>query len=387
MSVGRRGRYLALTAALLVAFGAVALLTATGGEARGSSLARGANGWLAARRYLAARGARVRLLDRPLEELAPGGVLVETFPWQSGASAEVADAIERHLRRGGDLVLAYSGELQLGGERVAFKGLGLTLRQVRKPTLVPWRWRGFAHREWDLRPARGTSAMSATVAPVRVWAPRWAPELPREGTALYRSPLGQPVIALLPRYRGRIVLLPADAFANARLADPANPGNADLLETLRRTLGDRWTFDEYHHGLISGAPEESAALGRTLDLILVHLAVLYLVGVWTLSRRFGPAWNEPPRVTGSAGAFLLGLGALHHRLGHHAAAAGRLLARVRELDRLEGEGDLPAELDRRAATAGPRELVALAREVARRRRHGGAETITTTDSEEGKTAA
>ena len=380
---GRRGRFLALVAALLAAVGAIGLLTAAGGEARGSSLARGADGWLAARRYLAARGARVRLLDRPLEEMAPGGVLVETFPWQSG-SPEVVDPIERHLRRGGDLVLAYSGELQPGGEAVAFEALGFSLRQVRKPTLVPWRWRDFAHREWDLRAARGTSA---TMAPVRVWAPRWAPRLPKAGTALYRSPLGQPMIALLPRYRGRIILLPADAFANARLADPANPGNADLLETLRRTLGDRWTFDEYHHGLISGAPEESAALGRTLDLILVHLAVLYLVGLWTLSRRFGPAWSEPPRRTGSAGAFLLGLGALHHRLGHHAAAAGRLLARVRELDRLTGEGDLPAELDRRAAAAGPRELVALAREVARRRRHETPETNTTTDPQEGKTAA
>jgi hypothetical protein len=374
-----RGRFLALAAVLLAASGALALLTMQGGEARGSSLARGANGWLAARHYLAARGARVRLLDRPLEELAPGGVLVETFPWQSGGSAEVADALERHLRRGGDLVLAYSGELRPGGEAVVLEALGLSLRQVRKPTLLPWRWRGFAHRQWDLRPARGTSPMPA---PVRVWAPRWAPPLPKEGTALYRSPLGQPMIALLPRYRGRIVLLPADAFANSRLE---NPGNADLLETLRRTLGDRWTFDEYHHGLISGAPEESAALGRTLDLILVHLGVLYLVGLWTLSRRFGPSWSEPPRAAGSAGAFLLGLGALHHRLGHHAAAAGRLLARVRELDRLTGEGDLPAELDRRAATAGPRELVALAREVARRRE--APETITTTDPQEGKTAA
>lgn len=372
----RHSRPLALAAALLVAAGAVALLTTAGGEARGSALARGANGWLAARRYLAARGARVRLLDRPLEEMAPGGVLVETFPWQAGASAEVADALEHHLRRGGDLVLAYSGELHPGGETVALEGRGLALRQVRKPTLVPWRWRGFAHREWELRPAGGTPA---TPAPVRVWAPRWAPRLPREGTALYRSPGGQPMIALLRRYRGRIVLLPADAFANARLADGGSPGNADLLETLRRTLGDRWTFDEYHHGLISGAPEESAALGRTLDLVLVHLAVLYLVGLWTLSRRFGPSWSEPPRMTGSAGAFLLGLGALHHRLGHHAAAAGRLLARVRELDRLTGEEDLPAELDRRAATAGPRELVALAREVARRRRHGRVETITRTD--------
>jgi hypothetical protein len=69
-------------------------------------------------------------------------------------------------------------------------------------------------------------------------------------------------------------------------------------------------------------------------------------------------------VTGSAGSFLLGLGVLHHRLGHHAEAARRLLERTRELHR---DLDLPAELDRRAASAGPRELVALARDVASRR--------------------
>ena len=52
------------------------------------------------------------------------------------------------------------------------------------------------------------------------------------------------------------------------------------------------------------------------------------------------------------------------RLGHHAAAALRLLERARELD---PGADLPADLDRRAAIAGPRELVELAREVADRR--------------------
>jgi hypothetical protein len=92
-----------------------------------------------------------------------------------------------------------------------------------------------------------------------------------------------------------------------------------------------------------------------------HLAVLYLVALWTLSRRFGPAWSEPPAVTGTTGSFLLGLGALHHRLGHHREAAERLLERVRELDPgadLAGLG--PAD--------GPRELVALARRVAARRK-------------------
>jgi hypothetical protein len=167
-----------------------------------------------------------------------------------------------------------------------------------------------------------------------------------------------------------IWFVPADAFANARLGKAGSAGNADLLETLRRQLGDEWTFDEYHHGFTGRPLLETVALGRTLDLILLHLTVLYLAAVLVLARPFGPAWSPPPVVTGSAGAFLLGLGAIHHRLGHHREAAKRLLARVRELDR---ELPLPAALDARADDAGARGFVALAREVARRRQGLGPE--------------
>lgn len=347
---------------LLLSIGLLLFLSRPG-EARGSVLTRGPGGWLAARKYLEARGAQVKLLDGPLDSFQEGGVLVVAFPWQGGVSAEAGDHLEEHLRRGGDLVLAYSGEWGNPGELVVLEGLGLGLQEVRKVVLNPVRWRQFAREEWDLQPAKGTSGGVSGTAPVRVWAPRWAPEIPKEAQVLLRSPKG-PAAAMLPRYRGRIWILPADAFANARLA---SPGNADLLETLRQRLGDRWTFDEYHHGLAGRRAVESAALGRTLDLILLHLAVLYVVALLTLSRRFGPAWSEPPVVTGSAGSFLLGLGALHNRLGHHSEAALHLLERTRELDR---NLILPEDFDRRAANTanmGPRELVDLAREVARLR--------------------
>jgi hypothetical protein len=356
-----RNRLFLGCAVLLLLCVGLGILFSERGEARGSSLSRGAGGWLAARRYLEARGARVTLLDGPLEEEAMGeGVLVTAFPWQQGASTEAAEALENHLRRGGDVVLGYSGVAGNPGELVVLERLGMPLTEIRKVTLNPVRWRAAARAEWRLRPdgeARGAAS-------VRVWAPRWAPEIPKRVQALFRSPEGKPAVVLLRRSRGRIVLLPSDALANARLGEP---GNAGLLETLRARLGDRWVFDEYHHGLTGVTGVETVAFGRALDLILLHLAGLYLVALWTLSRRFGPAWSEPPTVTGSAGAFLLGLGALHHRLGHHAQAALRLLERVRELDR---GLDLPAALDRRAAAAGPRELVELAREVARRRARG-----------------
>ncbi len=157
-----------------------------------------------------------------------------------------------------------------------------------------------------------------------------------------------------------MVVLPADSLSNARLGEP---GNADLLETLLRNLGPRWAFDEYHHGLVTVRAADGV-LGRTADLLLAHLVLLYLLAVLALARRQGPAWREAATVAGSTATFLLGLGALHHRLGHHAEGARLLLRRARELDR---GLLLPSDLDRQAASAGPRELVEIARQVARRR--------------------
>jgi uncharacterized protein DUF4350 len=352
-----RGQVLIAAAVLVVLGGASAIVAAMGGgEAKGSSLSRGPSGWLAARKYLEARGARVRVLAEPLENLEDRSVLVVAFPWQQGFSLQAGDPIEEHLRRGGDVLLAYSGEGSNPAELVVLERLGLPLEEKRKAVLSPLGWRRFAREEWDLQPAAG--ALGGR--PIRVWAPRWAPEIPNGARGLYRGPQGGPAIVVLRLYRGNLWILPADTFANARLTQP---GNADLLETLRQRLGDRWTFDEYHHGLGAGqTTAEAETLGRTLDLVLLHLGILYLTALLTLARRFGPAWSEPPVVTGSAGSFLLGLGELHHRLGHHREAARRLLERAQELDR---DLVLPPSLTGRTENAGPRELLALAREVAR----------------------
>jgi hypothetical protein len=353
---GRR-RWLAATGIAVFLIALAALAASGRSAARGSVLSRGPGGWLAARRYLEARGVRVRLLGQPLDRLANGGVLVTAFPWQQGLSPDAGELLEDHLRRGGSLVLAYSGDPASPAETMALRGLGLSLGEVRKPTLNPLKWRQFSREEWDLRPAAGLARGET----VRVWAPRWAPRPANQARVLYQGPGGEPLVAAFSQRRGTVWLVPEDAFANARLGQA---GNAGLLETLRRRLGDDWTFDEYHHGFTGRPLLETVAAGRTLDLILFHLAALYLAAVLVLARPFGPAWSPPPVVTGSAGAFLLGLGAVHHRLGHHREAAKRLLARVRELDRDFNS----AGFDDQAEAAGARGFVALAREVARRRR-------------------
>jgi hypothetical protein len=386
---GAGRRWVVAAAAYVAAAALVVALVGGQGGSRGSTISRGPGGWLAARRYLEARGAWVTLVSEPLGRFFVGeasptagtagqgsrpGVLVLVFPWQILPAGDLDEAIDDHLGRGGDLVLAYSGE-EAGAERV----LGVwRWRPAGTVPLAPWRWRSFMRREWDLRPAagRGTvhgvpggpaakgqpagGAEADSARPVRVWAPRVLPQVGPEARVLLTAPGGEAAAAVFRYHGGRVVVLPADTLSNSRLGEA---GNADLLETLLVNLGPRWAFDEYHHGLVTAAAG-NAGLGRAADLLLAHLVLLYLLAVLALARRQGPAWREPATIAGSAATFLLGLGELHHRLGHHGEAARLLLRRARELDR---GLDLPPELDRQAANAGPRELVEIARQVARRR--------------------
>ena len=364
---GRRTLLISLGVLGILALAVLGAVAGGSGEAQGSSLSRGPAGWLAARKVLEARGAQVTLWREPLERFTGTGVLVVTFPWQNGASAEAGERIDAHLQRGGTVVLAWSGSELNGGEMLALYGLGLPLEEVRKEPLNLFAWRKFSREEWDLRPGPNSSGS----APLRIWAPRSMPELPKmvetenpeKAEVLYRTPTGRPAVVRLRRHRGSLWLLPADALANARLG---TAGNADLLETLLARSGRQWTFDEYHHGLIAAETEDDGSFSRILDLVLLHLALLYVLAVMTLSRRFGSPWREPPVVTGSVGSFLLGLGALHHRLGHHRDAARRLVERSRELF---PDIPLPEELARQAAeAAGPQDLVAVARDLVRLRR-------------------
>lgn len=348
----------------VVLLGGLAALFGGGeGPMRGSALSRGAGGWLAARRYAEARGVRVALLDRPLAAVSAEapleGALLVSFPWTTIA-LDAAGPLEEHLRQGGDLVLAYSGETN-PMEWIILEELGLEAESARKPTWNPFAWRRFTREEWSLKP---DPKLGPGVRPVRVWPPRYVPRLPKEAEILFRTPDGRPAVAVVPRAQGRIFVLPVDAIANARLKEP---GNADLLETLVARLERRWTFDEYHHGLSGVRDAETVAFGRVLDLVLIHLGLLYAVAVFTLSRRFGPAWEEPPVLTGSVGSFLLGLGALHDRLRHHREAAGLLLARTRDLS---PDLAVPEDVARKAESGAPKDFLELAKTVARLKRGG-----------------
>jgi len=237
---------------------------------------------------------------------------------------------------------------------------------IARQALSPWRWRVEASKGWELRLAprwqRAALPHGTVPAALRLRSPRWLPVLRRED-ALLLGPHGTVVAAAWRERRGRVVVLPAELLANARLADPAH---AALLETLHGWLDAPWRFDEYHHGL--GAPaarETSAPLERGLDLLLIQLLLVYLMAALALGRRLGPAWRETPPLAGSAGSFLLRLGTLHHRLDHHAEGGTLLLRRAAELDRrLPVAPGLRALAERGTAEA----LVAVGQSVARLQR-------------------
>ncbi len=313
----------AVVAGLMV-LAAVVFLSVEG-AADGSVLSRGGGGWLAARRYLEARGSEVTLLDRGLETSGGPGVLVLAFPWQSFAGwNELSTSIDRHLQSGGTLVFAYSGGLVDIAEPRLAGHLGLEHEDRReRPPLDPRRWRLYAAEEWALVPAGPSSR------PGRIAAVRRVPRAPKDATVLARDGQGRPLAFAFPRLRGSVAVVPADAFANARLG---HPGNADLLERLRVDHGARWVFDEFHHGLRAPATAEEAGPQRVLLLYVLQVAFVYALVALAVARRFGPAWTDPLPAAGSAAHFLLGLGGLHHRLGHHREAASLLVSRARAWD-------------------------------------------------------
>jgi hypothetical protein len=296
--------------------------------AAGSALSRTQRGWLVARRYAEERGIAVRLLDRLDIPTPRDETLILVFPWQRFYLESDGRFVRDHLRRGGTVILGYSGRPDDLAEREMLEALGIERsRQGGEPALTPWRWREEVRAEWSLLPVQ--PAVGAV--PARVRKIPLVPRLSREATVLRRNEEGLPLVGLVPCFGGRLLLLPAEALANARLADA---GNADLLEALTEMPQPAWAFDEYHHGLSAAAIEQSGPAERAFYVWIVHLALVYLLAVLALVRRLGPAWSDPPLTSGSARSFFLGIGGLHARLRHEREAAALLAARARELDPL-----------------------------------------------------
>lgn len=348
-----QGAFLAI--GLVVVFaGAAAVLAGKGVGADGSVLSQGSKGWLAARRYLEERGTRVELLDEPIDQ-APDreGLLVLVMPWQTAGWDERLLALDRRLRAGGSILVAYSGSGLPADDERPFRALGLDWIEPRgRPPLHPLRWRRFASEEWSLRePGEGAERIRMTAA-------ERMPGPPEGATILLRTESGTAAAFSYPRLQGHVIVVPADALSNGRIGEAENLA---LLEGLR-SLGSTWIFDEFHHGLAAATSPTGVRTRRAFDLYLLQLAFLYGLAVLAVVRRFGPAWTEPPVIAGSTASFLLGLATLHQRLGHHWQASTLLLDRARELD--------PGiRLSRREGATDDSSLLDLARRVAHAQSH------------------
>ncbi len=328
-----------------------------GGGAASSALSRDASGLLAAHRYLAGRGTRVHLRDQPLTADVEPGVLVLAFPWQQAIGEEEIEALGGFLRRGGTVLLAYSGELGRFREERVFDALRLVQAEIRSPPpLSPLPWWRYHNASWNVEPAKGWAGWPT----LAVGAMRGAPEAPRRARVLYRLDSGAALVFVVPLHRGRVIALPAAVLANAWLAEA---GNADFLESLRDWLGGGWSFDEYHHGLVAAAARAESSSRFAWDLFVGHLALIYLLGLAAAARRFGPVWREAPVASGSAASFLRGLGVLHRQMHHHQEAARLLIERARTY--FPGLSLDDATLRRASSIDGDRSLVELARGVAR----------------------
>jgi hypothetical protein len=325
-----------------------------------SVLSRGPDGWLATEAYLTATGKRVERLDRSLTEAEPDAdVLVLGFPFRRPLTAAESRAVAGYAAGGGSVLVAYSqGLAPSGSERTLFATFGIehvpTLPDL---PLTPWGWRGAVNRDWRPRPSGTLAKAEAPTMRIQRWWPGGG------GVRLLEGESGESVAALIPHRAGRLILVPATLFANSSIDIP---GNADLLASLAAWLGERWLFDEYHHGLVSREAAGTTDAGASFDLFALHLGALYLLAMLALARRFGPARSAPVVRTASTASFLVGLGSLHHRLGHHARAAELLPQRAAELDpRLPPRTE---EISGRAVDGA--ELTRIARQIAGRQRSG-----------------
>ena len=335
-----------------------ALLVDAPRRAGASSLSYGPSGWLAARRYLQHRNVQTVLVDKPLHELADGNVptdvLVLTFPSLGAPWPQEREALARHLVRGGTVVFAFSGWRVGASERRVADWLGLEWQPVRDdPPLSPIAWRQFASEEWHLRSAGADGRLEG----IKIRAVDSVPKAPSSARVLLYGARDVAFVYLYQRGKGLVVVMPAEILANARIG---NVAHANLLETLISMTGDSWGFDEYIHGLTAPSVASAKLPRFAFDLFLLQMGLAYALGVWRLAKSFGPAWRDAPAASGSTRSFLLGLGRLHHRLKHHAAAAPLLIERARELQpNLSLHHDIPAE-----TASDSKGLVSLGRAVA-----------------------
>ena len=291
---------------------------------------------------------RARRIDDPSNT-----VLVSAFPWQRPASSKELVELDDFLRRGGLLILAFSGDRLGAMEEEVLESLGLNVNEDLRqpPSWSPEDWWRHRRERWTLMSGEHVFELGAL---------DWAPSAPDAAQVLLAwDPLGSsasqasssssalpssstvPLAFTFRRLGGQVVILPASLWSNAELLKADNL--AGLKDWLEITDDRTWWIDEYHHGRSARDLVQAQVSRLPWDAFMLHLLLIYCLGLWALARRFGPVWQPKPDHSGSTAQFLAGVGSLHDRLGHHGEAAVRLRERLLSLHpRWEEEDpDLP----------------------------------------------
>lgn len=356
---GRRRLILIVLALVALTIGMVALAPDPPGASTWSADGRGL---LAAYRYLEEREHEVSRWERPLSELPEerGGVLVVATPLATAWTPEDTAALRRFSQRGGRVVLALDGTRIEPAAAALLRDLSLwTVDEDDEGPLWWQEWR--AWRSEPLPRPRVADDAPGDLVGQRIFV---GVKAPLHAESLWTDEAGVPIAFRIPRPPGDLVVL-ADrsALDNALLDQGANLAALEWLLAGRGPI----RFDEYHQGHIEAARADLSDVVGPFERLLLHAGLLYLLWLWTTSRRFGPVLGRPGLSRSSVDGDLRALAALHRRAGHAAAAGRRLLAlahshaRRRGLHPDRGAHPLPEDFDGDESA-----LLDLARDVAER---------------------
>jgi hypothetical protein len=318
--------------ALIVGFVALVGLSMMPAPPRGPTLlSREAHGLALLGRYLEAEGVPVIGWDRPLAELPGGrGLLLIGTPLRMRFTADDEQALRRYLLTGGSVAVLLQGNPgvsemallstlglspALGDLPASAEDLGTAMRSLSEPVV--------------LTPSRPGDP------PMSLLQPSFWLRAGLEDEVRYTWPNGQAAVSL---HRPEAAALGATVLVLPHASLVTNAGLRDNLAALlplfeEMGAGERLIVDHVHQGIL--APESGAAAPSTLpmDLLLSHLAAIYVALVWSVARRFGPQLLAPPPARSSQVRDLRVLAALHQRGGHVSAAAARLLTDLSTLSR------------------------------------------------------
>lgn len=355
-----RGPLLGLAAAgvlLLLVF----LAASSGAGNRPTTKSTLGRGFYAAFHYLQRQAAPVISWEQELDSLPETpGLLIIASPITTAFTRNDGYAVKGWLSRGGNLILLHSGGTPTPGETALFDAFKLHAAQIRHE--APWafpQWIEWKRAEQTLEPA-GESVHPHPRAKIGTY----AIQNPGEARVLYQDAEGTPAVFAFGMARGDIVVINNSSILSNRLLREGS--NLEFLEELLEEFtpaGGAVYFDEWHHGHRAASAEARRSILGPFEMLALHLAFLYLVAVWTLSRPFGPRPEAAPGHAGSTSRWLLSLASLHRRNSHAEQAGQLLLKSARQLARSRHK-TLPDDLPEHFS-GGDQQLLALAQTIGR----------------------